>query len=175
MARKVIHEGNFLRFIVDNGWEYVERTNCNGIVIVVCKNKEDKVIFVEQYRQPVQAKTIEFTAGLMNDEADINDETPLEAAKRELLEETGYEAASVEYLTSGPVSGGMSTNSVTMVLATDLTKVGEGGGVADENITVHEIPLDQTNQWLKEKEEQGYFVDPKVYSGLYFLNGYHLQ
>ncbi len=171
MGREVKYEGKFIRFIDDDGWEYVERTNCSGIVIIVSKTDEDKVLFVEQYRVPIKAKSIEFPAGLINDEDQTSDETPIEAARRELLEETGYEAASMEELIFGPVSGGMSTNVVTMVMARGLKKVGAGGGVEGENVTVHEVPLSEVDGWLKIMAEKGFFIEPKIYSGLYFLKG----
>ncbi|MFT5387611.1 MAG: ADP-ribose pyrophosphatase [Candidatus Omnitrophota bacterium] len=173
MGREIKYEGKYIRFIDEDGWEYVERVKCSGIVIIVSKTKDDEVLFVEQHRVPIQNRTIEFPAGLIDDGAGETDETALQAAHRELLEETGYQAGALTPLIQGPVSGGMSSNSVYMVLAENLTKVHEGGGVEDENITVHHVPIGEVDVWLRVKEKEGFFIEPKIYSGLYFLKGCH--
>jgi ADP-ribose pyrophosphatase len=46
--------------------------------------------------------------------------------------------------------------------------VGPGGGIAGEDITVHEVPLDQVRDWLRERERTGLTVAAKVYAGLFF-------
>lgn len=173
MGKKIIYDGQYIRCIKEDGWEYVERNNCTGIVIIISKTAENKVLFVEQYRLPVKAKCIEFPAGLMNDEAHVHDESAVEAAKRELLEETGYQAESMRLLVEGPVSAGLSANSVMFLMAEKLTKVGHGGGVEGENIKVHEIFVGEADQWLAQMSCKGYCIDPKVYAGLYFLKGCH--
>ena len=61
--KKIIHEGRYLRLIHHDGWEYFERCNCTGIVIIVAKTSASKVILVEQFRLPVGRKVIEFPAG----------------------------------------------------------------------------------------------------------------
>jgi len=169
MKRTVIAEGNFIRFVKEDGWEYVERNNCSGVVIIVAITDEGNVIFVEQYRPPVKAKVIEFPAGLINDHSLKDDESFEEAAKRELFEETGYIAGKIEQLLQGPVSGGFTPDMVTMVRARDLKKEGDGGGDQTEDIIVHEVPFNNVPQWLKDKEQEGFLIEPKIFSGLYFL------
>ena len=169
----VIYEGRFLRFIKKDRWEFIERNNCSAIVIIVAVTKENKVLFVEQYRPPVGKKVIEFPAGLINDECVSKKESILEGARRELLEERGYAAKRIKKLISGPVSGGSSADIVTMLMAFDLEKKGKGGGVPDEGITVHEVLLDKAEGWLKDMEKKGRLVEPKIYSGLYFLHKYN--
>ena len=97
------------------------------------------------------------------------DEPHVEAARRELIEETGFEAGLIEALTQGPSSSGLTSETVTLFLATQLRRVGEGGGVGHEGITVHEVPLPQVHRWLEAKSKSGVLVDPKVYAGLYFI------
>lgn len=63
---------------------------------VVALTGEGKVLVVRQYRPAVERDTLELPSGLIDP-----GETPAEAARRELLEETGYEAADVEDL--GPM------------------------------------------------------------------------
>ena len=47
--------------------------------------------------------------------------------------------------------------------------VGGGGGLKGEDIQVHEVPVEKVPKWLRDKEKEGAAVDPKIYSGLYFL------
>jgi ADP-ribose pyrophosphatase len=57
--------------------------------------------------------------------------------------------------------------------ATGLRRTGRGGGVAHEDITVHEAPLDGIAAWLAAKAESGVLIDPKVYAGLFFATQPH--
>ena len=103
----ILHEGDFLRLIREGQWEYIERNNCRGIVIILAMTDDEKVILVEQYRQPVHKKVIEFPAGLICDDPKHKNESMRTAAKRELLEETGYKAGRIVKLLTGPVSSGL--------------------------------------------------------------------
>ncbi len=165
----VLAEGNFLRLVREGNWEYVERNNCRGIVIILAMTVDERVILVEQYRQPVHKKVIEFPAGLICDDPKHKNESMATAAKRELLEETGYRARRIVELITGPVSSGSSADHVTIVRAYDLKKISAGGGDHTERIRVHAIPLGKIERWLKRMSTQGYLVEPKVYAGLFFL------
>jgi len=166
---ETLFNGQYLRMQCRGRWEYAERTNPGGAVIIIAVTPEDKLLFVEQFRVPLQAKAIEMPAGLVGDEAGGENEQALEAAKRELLEETGYAAERIEYIMSGPSSSGMSNEIVTFVRAYDLTRIHAGGGDETENITVHEIPRTEAPGWLWRKMKEGYSIDPKLFAGLYFL------
>jgi ADP-ribose pyrophosphatase len=159
----VLHEGKHLRFVRRNGWEFVERKNVTGIAILVAITEEARVLFVEQRREPVNADVLELPAGLAGDEGD---EDAIDAANRELEEETGYRAKEIEILTEGPPSPGLSDEIVTFYLARRLTRVGKGGGVGAEDIRVHEVPLEKAVQWLEERRAEGRLVDPKVFGAL---------
>jgi ADP-ribose pyrophosphatase len=130
---------------------------------------EQKLLLVEQYRIPVHALTIELPAGLIGDEPQCAGESSLAAARRELLEETGYSAERLEMLTTGPSCSGITSERVTFFRAFDLHRTGNGGGVANEDITVHEIPLVGVEKWLEAKASAGVLIDPKIYAGLFFL------
>lgn len=167
---KKLYEGEYLRLVEDSGWEYVERVGIPGVVIIAALTPEDKLLLVEQSRIPVNTKTIELPAGLAGDvEEDAGSDFLVKAAKRELLEETGYETEKVSVLFKGPSTSGMTNEFFHCFEAHDLKKVGEGGGVDDEGITVHEVPLSSVASWLKQKEEEGYMIDSKIYSVLYFF------
>ena len=92
-----------------------------------------------------------------------------EAARRELEEETGYRAGYMEALTHGPASSGLTSETVTFFLATKLSRVGKGVGVAHEDITLHEVPLSEVHGWLDLKAKAGVLIDPKVCVSLYFI------
>jgi ADP-ribose pyrophosphatase len=57
---------------------------------------------------------------------------------------------------------------MTFFLATGLTRVGEGGGDENEDITVHVVPLQDASRWLAAQEAAGKLLDPKIYAGLWF-------
>ena len=166
----VVREGKYIRFLKKGGWEYVERNNCTGIVIVLAMTDEGEVIFTEQYRPPVETNVIEFTAGLVNDRNPKKKESLVTAARRELLEEAGYTARKFVQITQGPVSGGLTSDRIYMLRAFGLKKVSQGGGDGTEFIKVHEVDLKKVPRWLRQQEKKGCLVDPKVYAGLYFLN-----
>jgi len=167
--KTTLHSGEFLALVREGHWEYVERVKATGAAIIVAVTEEAKVLLVEQYRIPCHARTIEMPAGLIGDETGTSDEPHAEAARRELLEETGYEAGHMEVLTSGPASGGLAGEIVTLYRATHLHRVSAGGGVEHEDITVHEVPLAEVDTWLAARAKAGVLVDPKIYAGLYFI------
>lgn len=166
---KILYEGKFLKLLYYKGWEFVKRNDCTGIVVITAMTDEKKVIFVEQYRVPLAKNVIELPAGLVGDRKASRKESMACAAKRELLEETGYKAGRMKFIMEGPVSSGMSSQQIAFYQASKLTKVSEGGGDETEDITVHQVPLKNAQRWLKQMERRGKLVDPKVFAGLFFL------
>ena len=172
---KILHEGKFLRFVRKGEWEYVQRNNCSAVVIIVAMTEDEHVLFVEQYRPPVGKVVIEFPAGLVNDLKHKKGESILSAAKRELLEETGYKAKKLVKILEGPTSSGSSADIITMFQANDVKKIAEGGGDDFESITVHAIPVANVDQWLAKMKRKGCLIEPKIYTGLYFLRSQDLR
>jgi len=84
----------------------VERVNARAVVVIVPLTAERRLLFVEQYRAPVGRKVIEFPAGLVGDEPGREQEDLIEAARRELLEETGYRAATLNLISTSATSLG---------------------------------------------------------------------
>ncbi len=166
----VLGAGRYLQLRRRNNWEFVERMGVTDVVVLIAVTAEQEAVLVEQYREPVQAKMIEWPAGLVGDEEASDDETMLDAAARELEEETGFRAGRFEILGTGPSSGGLTSEVVTFLQTGGLERVGEGGGVEGENIRVHLVPLSQVDSWLSKRAEEGFLIDPKVYAGLYFLS-----
>jgi ADP-ribose pyrophosphatase len=165
--KETLYQGKFLSLVKEGRWEYCERINATGAAIIAAVTPQNKLLLVEQFRIPVKARTIELPAGIIGDEPDASDEA---AAARELLEETGYQPAEVRALTTGPASSGLTSETVTLYLATNLKKIHNGGGIAHEQITVHEVPLPEVHNWLVEKSRTNFLIEPKIYAALYFLN-----
>ncbi len=172
-APRVVFEGKYQRMVVRGTWEYSERTHAGGLAaIIIAVTPDDEVLFVEQFRVPLQARTIEMPAGLVGD---INAGESVEAsAIRELEEETGWTAAHAEVLMTGPTSSGASSEKIAFVLASDLRRVGAGGGDDSEDITVHAIPRRQAAAWLVQKISEGYELDAKLWAGLWMIE-HHLD
>lgn len=169
-AFEILGEGRHLRLVRRRGWEYAERANAAAIVVLVAVTPDGRLVLTEQHREPVGGPVIELPAGLVGDRPGETDEDLSTAARRELREETGYEAGEVRPLATGPPSAGLSSEVVTFVLAADLRRVGAGGGDEHEAITVHEVPLAAVPDWLAAQARAGRLVDPKVYAGLYLLS-----
>ena len=167
---QTLGEGRHLRLCCRNGWEFVERPGTTGVVAILAVTDTGHLVLTEQYREPVQRSVIELPAGLAGDVRGAEEEAFATAAHRELLEETGYAAEAMDYLTEGPPSAGSTSEMVTFFRATGLRKVGRGGGVEHENITVHEVRLSEAADWLQQAAADGRLIDPKVYTGLYFAN-----
>ncbi|HEX7341474.1 MAG TPA: NUDIX hydrolase [Rhodanobacteraceae bacterium] len=165
----VLYQGQWLTLKTRGHWEFVERNNPGGAVIIIAVTTDDCVLFVEQFRVPIMQRTIEMPAGLVGDIAGHDDESALLAAQRELEEETGYACDDIRFLHAGPSSAGMSTEMMAFVRAHGLRKVGPGGGDASEDITVHEIPRTRAGAWLLAKAREGYSIDPKLFAGLWLL------
>jgi len=165
---EVLAEGRFLRLLRRNNWEFVERRRASAIAVIVAVTDDDECVFVEQYREPLGRRVVEWAAGLVGDEEGAEEEELIDAARRELEEETGYRAARLEIVDAGPSSGGLTSEVVTFLLADGLDRVGPGGGVAGEEIVVRHVPLATVDAWLESRIAEGLLIDPKVYSGLYF-------
>lgn len=166
---KTLYTGEHLRLVERRGWEFADRRSVTGIVAIVAVTEDQELLLVEQWREPVSARVIELPAGLAGDEPGREDEAIEEAARRELVEETGYRAERFEMLTAGPPSPGFGTEVIHFLRAVNIRRVGEGGGEGGEEITVHSVPLSGVDTWLEQRSGHERMVDPKVYAGLYFL------
>lgn len=163
---KTVYEGKHVRVCESDGWEFVERRKAKQAVAVLATTEAGELILTEQFRRAVDARVIDFPAGLVGDEGSHD---PEETAKRELEEETGFTCESVERLAGGPTSPGITSEIVTFYRARGVRRHGEGGGVDGEKITVHIVPRGDVDEWLATREREGVLLDLKVWGGLYFV------
>ncbi|MFN3989121.1 MAG: NUDIX hydrolase [Erythrobacter sp.] len=147
-------------------WEYVGRPrNIRAAAIIALDEDADgtrHAILVSQYRVPLGRFCLEIPAGLVGDISGAEDEGVLTAAARELEEETGYRAGQLEVVGEFYSSPGMISECFTLLRATALEKVAEGGGEGDENILVHRIPVDEIADFVAAWREAGHGVDVRV-------------
>jgi ADP-ribose pyrophosphatase len=162
-AKKVLAAGKYLRLIKEGSWEYADRTRGSGAVVVIALTRARELILTEQYRVPIGRRVIDLPAGLVGDEPGSEDEDVVLAARRELLEETGYEAKRFKLLISGPTTSGMATEQVHFYLARGVRKVASGGGTGQEEIQVHLVPLREVSAWLRKQARSGTAVDVKTF------------
>jgi len=170
---KIHYKGRFLGMKERDRWEYAYRTNARGVVVIVPVTNAGELVLVEQYRIPVKGRVLELPAGLVGDTGD-SDEAFEIAAQRELLEETGYRAASMEELLTSPSTPGMADEMITIYFAHGLERVEPGGGDGNEDITVRHVPLDDAVDWLEARMAEGIMLDPKIYAGLFWANARRL-
>lgn len=165
---ETLYEGKFLDMVKEGRWEFCRRKNDTQAVMIFACTPEGNVLLVEEFRPPIGKRCLCFPAGLSGDEGPESHER---AARRELEEETGYRAETMEYLFTAPSSPGLTSETLHFFLAGGLHRVAVGGGVEGENITVREVPIAEIDSWLKEQAAHGIAFDSRIYSGLYFLQG----
>ena len=119
----------------------VERRDGRDVVVhapvaaVVAIDRENRLTLVRQRRVPVDASLLELPAGFID-----GDESPLEAARRELAEETGLHGGKWVELMSFFTSAGFTDERVHLFLATGLA-VGDASPEEDDELEVVRIPL----------------------------------
>jgi len=158
-GRDRVWEGRFLAVEKQGSWEYAVRTRDIRAAVILALDG-DHVILIEQFRIPVGARCLELPAGLVGDEDE--GESIETAAARELEEETGYRADRLEVLGTFCSSPGMTSETFTVVRATQLTRVGEGGGEETENIIVHRVALADLPAFIADRRGDGYAMDAKL-------------
>ncbi len=158
-SEAIVWQGKFITAKTNGKWEYVARAR--GIKAAVILAVDDgHVILVEQWRVPLGRNCLELPAGLVGDH-EAGEGVDL-AAARELEEETGYRAQTIEIIGEFYSSPGMVSESFTLVRARGLTKVSEGGGVDGENITVHRVALGDVPRFIEGKRAEGVGIDVKL-------------
>lgn len=129
--------------------EWIEHPGASAVIPLLPDNQ---IILVRQFRYPVGQVTLEVPAGKL----DKIGEDPIECAKRELSEETGYTAGKYWKLTTIATTVGFSNEYIHLYAATDLTP-GKIHPDSDEFINVVKLPLTAALQMI----ESGKIIDAK--------------
>ena len=164
-------EGRFITAVRDGRWEYVRRARNIRAVVILAETDAGEVVLIEQHRVPIGRRCLELPAGLIGDDDGGADDTVEAAGARELIEETGYRPERVERLGDFYSSPGMVAEGFTLVRASGLTRVGEGGGIDGEDIVVHHVRRDAIAAFVAAKRDAGVGIDVKL---LLLLGGDYL-
>lgn len=168
ITSRIFFTGKIVRLRVDqveleDGREAEREVVEHRGAVTILPIKGDSILFVRQYRKAVEEEVLELPAGTREEEEEVED-----TARRELLEETGYRAGSLRYLSSFYTSPGYSSEEIHLFLALDLKEdFGEDASDEDEDLEI--IPLKKER--VLELLHKGSFKDAKTIAGLslYFL------
>ena len=154
-SKNTAYEGRFLRIvekaITDSRgrkgvWESIERTNVEGrgAVIIIAITTEGELVLEKNWRAPIESYIIEFPAGL----TDVPGEDEKEAARRELLEETGYLAKELIPIISTPLAPALAATHGMHYFAPDVEFKGKTVDRDIEEIEVVKIKLAHVADYL---------------------------
>jgi len=164
ISGRQVYDGNLLKVYCDearlaNGdVRPRELIRHPGAVGILAQQDDGSIILVKQHRYALGTVIYEIPAGKLDHGPD---EDPLACAKRELSEETGYEAAEWEYLTSIVTTPGFSDEVIHLYRARSLTLHAQHTD-EDEFINVESVPLPEVRRMVLE----GKIYDAKSLSAL---------
>jgi ADP-ribose pyrophosphatase len=119
-----------------------------GAVAILAITADKKIVMVEQYRKALERTIVEIPAGKLE-----KGEEPALCARRELEEETGYECAHLELLTSFYTSPGFADEIVHIFLAKGLTKKENSAALdEDEFVILEELTLEESLRYIREQK-----------------------
>ena len=127
----------------------------HGSAVMLAVDDRGRVLLVRQYRLPARRYLWELPAGRLD-----KGETPLQTARRELIEETGYRARKWKKLLSFYPSPGFVAEKMTVFLATDLMP-GASSPMDDERIECRWFTPAQVQRWI----DSGRIMDGKTIAG----------
>jgi ADP-ribose pyrophosphatase len=172
IGERILHEQKWTllkekRYLDTRGregrWTYIERRGRREAAVVVATTESSgSLVLIEQYRIPLEAEILEFPAGLID-----SGETPDQAARRELAEETGYTGRVLHVGPGVSSTAGLSTEIVHMVymlVAEDPAVVPQHEG--SERIRVFTLPPGDVGRFLSECERHNRILDAKLYTYL---------
>ncbi|HLS65524.1 MAG TPA: NUDIX hydrolase [Pseudogracilibacillus sp.] len=132
-----------------------------GAVAIIPVTNENEIIFVEQYRKPLERSIVEIPAGKVE-----RNEAPEVTAKRELEEETGYTTNELKYITSFYTSPGFADEIIHLYYTNTLSKLEKRvKGDEDEFVEIVTLTLEEAEQYIREKK----IYDAKTMYALLYL------
>lgn len=156
---ETLWQGRFLEVRKQGSWEYAARAGGISAAVIVAVD-DGHLLLVEQMRIPIGRRCLELPAGLVGD--DVAGEAVEIAAARELEEECGYRPERIDVLGDFQSSPGMTSEDFTLVRASGLTRVSDGGGVAGEGIDVYRVPMAGLSAFVAAKRASGVAIDSKL-------------
>jgi ADP-ribose pyrophosphatase len=129
-----------------------------GSAVMMAVDENDRILLVKQFRLPAEQELWELPAGRLDP-----GESPIDAARRELREETGYGAKTWTKLASFWASPGYVAERMNIFLATDLTE-GQQQPMEDERIEMRWFSKQEVGEWIR----TGKIHDAKTMIG-YFM------
>lgn len=166
-APELLFETPWLGLYRIGTWDFARRPQSDTCVGILAITDAQEILLVEQFRVPLQRRAIEIPAGICGDEPEHLGESIAETAVRELLEETGYRAGSMELLIASPSSPGMTSEHMHFFRGRDLVRETAGGGTGSEDIIVHHVPLAGLREWLSARAAEGIAIDFRIHAGLW--------
>lgn len=124
-----------------SGYYVLEYNNWANVIAIT---KEQQFVFVKQYRHGLGITAYELPAGV----CDETDQSPLVAAQRELLEETGYGKGNWSLLTTISANPGTHTNLCYCYLATDVEKISDQHLEETEDLEVTLLSIEDVKRIL---------------------------
>lgn len=161
--RELKYEGAILKVYADTvelpdgkerTWDFIHH---NGATAIVPVTEDGKILMVRQFRNALDRETLEVPAGKL----DSREENPIECAKRELEEETGYKAGKVEWLITLKTWVAFCNENIEVYMATGLVPSKQHLD-EDEFIDVKAYELEE----LKHMIFSGEIEDAKTISAL---------
>lgn len=131
---------------------------------IVAFTKNNEVVLVKQYRHGVEDVLLEFPGGVVED-----GEVPINGARRELLEETGYTTSNIIEVGKIYPNPALQTNTLYCYLALDAEKVTGQNLDAGEDIEVHLMPFDELVEIAKRGEFRHALMSAVLFSVLAHL------
>lgn len=161
ISGSLVYDGNLLKLykdevILPNGKEsareWIDHPGAAAVLPLLGSGEEQRVIMVKQYRYPIGRETLEIPAGKLDP-----GETPLECARRELREETGYFGGELIPIGAFNTTPAFTNEVIHLFVAKDL-QAGSAGTDEDEFINTQTFPVAE----LLDLIAQGRIMDAKT-------------